>query len=866
MIQFYWNYYALGYLLLGIFTVSLLLLLLGVKNKSSATKLVIASLIATSLLSLSYAVSFGFIEPFSAYHRWITYSVGNLFPLIISALFLKFPKDSTPRFSKYFFTIFVPWTILASVLFIIASWNLTTTFNSSSENFDFNDEAFNKKFTPLILINVIMMMLIGLIKVIQDKQNRGAYLFFILSITLTTIVPAILNVMSRSGILERTIFIKFFCILGITGFFILFASYLNYTTDPSSFMTKIVAISAAFLFVILEFVAYETLKDHALKYEKIAIQELQLHSKGILSERILEFEETSGVETEAKIVLNSKGLPVYQISIPGFRANFPYLDYRKEMHNVSLPLVMIVTIATILIFSVFPLFFHHSLVKPLQNLLVGVGEVNKGNLDTNIEPRIEDEIGFLTKSFNQMIYQIKLAQEKLQEHANELEEKVEERTKDLKSTLEQVQDLKNQQDGDYFLTSMLLKPLNMNKAKEGNTTVEFLTSQKKKFQFKGWKEEIGGDLCMSNSIVLRGTRYTVFLNADAMGKSLQGAGGALVLGSVFESILNRSKVNKQSRDYYPEKWMKYAFLELHQVFETFDGTMLVSMVMGMIDDESGLLYSINVEHPWSVLLRDGKASFINTKKPYRKLGTLGAEGNIIIHTMQLQSGDVIIAGSDGRDDIMMDLGQGQKGINEDDDLFLNYVEEFGGDLEKIYERILASGEVIDDITFVKVSYNNPRQNQKNSNEDEVGREVKELIANDSFSEAESILESQLEKNFSPKMAKILFQMQLKIGNFKKASEWVSSLVRTLPSETGLLFQAAYCERKSGNYLSAIDLGERVKLRQPKHFKNLINLADSYYYYGNKERANYLLSLAKKLDEKNPHLIRRWEAYGKEIQS
>ena len=70
--------------------------------------------------------------------------------------------------------------------------------------------------------------------------------------------------------------------------------------------------------------------------------------------------------------------------------------------------------------------------------------------------------------------------------------KVRERTRDLEQTLEEVKKLKQQQDGDYFLTSLLLQPLWVNGAKSARVKTEFFQKQKKEFQFKKWRREMGG--------------------------------------------------------------------------------------------------------------------------------------------------------------------------------------------------------------------------------------------------------------------------------------------------------------------------------------------------------------------------------------
>ncbi|MBI3396660.1 MAG: SpoIIE family protein phosphatase [Spirochaetia bacterium] len=352
---------------------------------------------------------------------------------------------------------------------------------------------------------------------------------------------------------------------------------------------------------------------------------------------------------------------------------FPYDLYRLHVHRSAVKLMTVLAGAACFVIFGYRLFFAGALLTPLRNLLSGVGRVNGGDFSVRIEPRVEDEIGFLTRSFNDMVISIGDARARLQDYAANLEARVKERTAELQSTLTEVQALKTQQDGDYFLTSILLKPLGMNRVKSDVLTVDFLLRQKKRFKFRHWDGDIGGDMCIADNITLSGKQFTVFLNGDAMGKSMQGAGGALVLGSVFEAILARTRSANAAADHFPERWLKNAFIELHKVFEAFDGSMLVSLAMGLIDEETGFMYYINAEHPWTMLYRDGRAQFLENELYFRKLGMPRAQGRIFVQTFQLLPGDIVIAGSDGRDDIQTHANGENAVINEDENRILFHV-------------------------------------------------------------------------------------------------------------------------------------------------------------------------------------------------
>ena len=77
--------------------------------------------------------------------------------------------------------------------------------------------------------------------------------------------------------------------------------------------------------------------------------------------------------------------------------------------------------------------------------------------------------------------------------------------------------------------------------------VKFFLKQKKEFIFRDRQKEIGGDINIAHTITVANRPHTVFINGDAMGKSVQGAGGALVLGAIFQSIIERTKVTRSEQ-------------------------------------------------------------------------------------------------------------------------------------------------------------------------------------------------------------------------------------------------------------------------------------------------------------------------------
>ncbi len=96
-------------------------------------------------------------------------------------------------------------------------------------------------------------------------------------------------------------------------------------------------------------------------------------------------------------------------------------------------------------------FIARSISRPIELLKESSIKMSKGDLAINIDIKAKDELGFLAQSFNQMAYDLKSSFEKIQtqhseiqEYSESLEKKVQERTKELSTTLENLKKAQNQ--------------------------------------------------------------------------------------------------------------------------------------------------------------------------------------------------------------------------------------------------------------------------------------------------------------------------------------------------------------------------------------------------------------------------------------
>lgn len=439
-------------------------------------------------------------------------------------------------------------------------------------------------------------------------------------------------------------------------------------------------------------------------------------------------------------------------------------------------------------------------LKQISEATYSVAMGGRGNLPMLSNDR---ELVELAVNFDAATYEINTIR-------NYLTELVDEKTKTLSDAYEELKQLKSRQDGDYYLTSNLIESLTEMRPESDSVVIDSLIKQYKTFEFMGHTKEIGGDMNAGYSIRLQGEKYTLVVNADAMGKSLQGAGGVLVLGSALRSLIERTQINEDIRNQSPERWLKNAFLELHRLFSSFNGGMMASMICLLIHDASGYTVMINAEHPKGILLRRAQSSFISHHEGLRKLGNTAVKGRLWVDTFMMQHGDIVVLGSDGRDDLVVGHDdEGQPVMNEDDRRILRIVRAADGDLPRIFLGIRASGEIVDDISLLRVQYagrkiDKPAAVAELWRQHEAAQDAQQRIV---------ILRKILQSDAENVVAwQALFRLYLGSKNFVEAAFISECILRLRPDRDFFMYSAALLFYKIGNYEKAINYADRLALR------------------------------------------------------
>lgn len=405
------------------------------------------------------------------------------------------------------------------------------------------------------------------------------------------------------------------------------------------------------------------------------------------------------------------------------------------------------------------------------------------------------------------------------------------------------------QNGDYFLLRLLFEPLLKFHIPKATVEIETHLQQHKTFPFRGKSYSIGGDFIYVDELMLAGEKYVFAANADAMGKSVQGASGAIVFGVLVNTLIQRTKLRESEAAKSPERWLKEAYHEIDNVFKTFDGAMIVSAILLLIH-ESGTVFHINAEHPCLVLYRGGKVIQFASENQLFKFGTAVSKEDFPIQLFKLQQGDCLVLASDGRDDILIVDEQSQKAMmNHNQDIFGESLLAADGNLKKCIEIMGTKGRFSDDLSVIMIRP--PLRPEL-----EVIDNLPQLVEQALLSSSEAI--ADLVSKYTVQIAEIEKQVKRIMNHFiaNKAYaigyEIASLLLKTSPFSNKLLYYASYLARKAGSFEDAAELGERLRHREPFHLSNLLNLCYTYIRIGNRKRAKFMHERAAALEPDNRH--------------
>ena len=171
-------------------------------------------------------------------------------------------------------------------------------------------------------------------------------------------------------------------------------------------------------------------------------------------------EKRSAEELNAKIAtlsstsdelinLKDKELTLGEEFYPEYKILIGHLTNRKEKYmqelddvtvavsqaqDTSTNIIIIISLIIIVLAIVIGFLISRAIAVPIIRLKDAAVEIGKGNLDSEVKIKSNDEIGILGDSFNKMVADLKVSRIKLESYSKELEEQVRQRTEELEDS------------------------------------------------------------------------------------------------------------------------------------------------------------------------------------------------------------------------------------------------------------------------------------------------------------------------------------------------------------------------------------------------------------------------------------------------
>ncbi|MCB1171453.1 MAG: hypothetical protein KDK25_14000, partial [Leptospiraceae bacterium] len=203
-----------------------------------------------------------------------------------------------------------------------------------------------------------------------------------------------------------------------------------------------------------------------------------------------------------------------------------------------------------------------------------------------------------------------------------------------------------------------------------------------------------------------------------------------------------------------------------------------------------------------------------------------------LQKFQLQAGDVLIAGSDGKDDLNLKPGSQKPEINFDYGLILRQVEKSEGNLKPLVKSLYTVGEPTDDLSMIRVGFQESRNVPENTIPEALVYKLKisSFIRNKKFQKALELMEGDSEKQ-----------------------------------NAEILMYRGYCLIREKRYLKSLKYLTRSLQLKPDFFSALKYAGMAHYFLGNYKKTEEYWSQAIDLKPSDPFLKKRFPQLQKRLE-
>ncbi|MBU0758366.1 MAG: cell wall metabolism sensor histidine kinase WalK [Nanoarchaeota archaeon] len=173
-----------------------------------------------------------------------------------------------------------------------------------------------------------------------------------------------------------------------------------------------------------------------IEQQKNEISELQDLLTYFIEDEITKDSKTTNEKTIALFALiesiKSRNLEKFTLHLDHIHG---YVTQQDKMIDEIFSSIILSGILILVIGLVSSVAISRSIVKPITILKQQTTEIMKGNYDVKLEKSTDDEIGYLTLEFINMVKELKKSRAMIKKHEKELELEVEFRTKELRNKI-----------------------------------------------------------------------------------------------------------------------------------------------------------------------------------------------------------------------------------------------------------------------------------------------------------------------------------------------------------------------------------------------------------------------------------------------
>ncbi|MGL4370478.1 MAG: hypothetical protein ACRCUT_12525, partial [Spirochaetota bacterium] len=273
------SFYSVCAIVPIVFFLTMAAILFTLKGRSASSLILGSFMISLSFYFLGWFISSAVYHPLAAWCRMLTIPGIFLSEILGIAFLFYYPYPLYTRLLR-------PLSVLVSfVAVFVLAWFLVShgpvVFIADSHSFDFAPSYADKVTGYMIIALFQVFLLLGFVRTVKARGQQRWGVFSITVIMFASLmVPMVINLLYRYGLTDRGDFLAAQDVTNMIAYFAIVVIYLNTTTDGSSFMTKVIAISMASFLVIFQAVGYVSLRNQGYTFDKIKTLETSVMAQG----------------------------------------------------------------------------------------------------------------------------------------------------------------------------------------------------------------------------------------------------------------------------------------------------------------------------------------------------------------------------------------------------------------------------------------------------------------------------------------------------------------------------------------------------------------------------------------------------------